>query len=161
MFCNNADVRRCSYFEPGLPVLCLEVCFAVCWQFPVPAGWHPMKSYEAKWKRWESVWYAILSDHALEANGDRLVIEFLRILEESATSWLDIRECYWSTLGWSRKKEASARDSWITKLRRQRQRERQNSNRFNKQNNNSARASRFIVYFFAVPAELQREMTKF
>ena len=117
--------------------------------------------YEAKWKRWESVWYAILSDHALEANGDRLVIEFLRILEESATSWLDIRECYWSTLGWSRKKEASARDSLITKLRRQRQRERQNSNRFNKQNNNSARASRFIVYFFAVPAELQREMTKF
>ena len=49
--------------------------------------------YEAKWKRWESVWYAILSDHALEANGDKLVIEFLRILEESATSWLDIREC--------------------------------------------------------------------
>ena len=59
--------------------------------------------YEAKWKRWESVWYAILSDHALEGNGDKLVIEFLRILEESATSWLDIRECYWCTLGWSRK----------------------------------------------------------
>ena len=34
-------------------------------------------------------------------------------------------------------------------------------NRFNEQNNNSARASRFFVQFFAVPAQLRREMTKF
>ena len=35
------------------------------------------------------------------------------------------------------------------------------SNRFNEQNNSSARASRFFVHFFAVPAQLRREMTKF
>ena len=35
------------------------------------------------------------------------------------------------------------------------------NNRFNEQNNNSARASRFFVRFFAVPAQLRREMTKF
>ena len=35
------------------------------------------------------------------------------------------------------------------------------SNRFNEQNNNSALASRFFVYFFAVPAQLRREMAKF
>ena len=34
-----------------------------------------------------------------------------------------------------------------------RQRERQKSNRFNEQNNHSACASRFIVHFFAVPAQ--------
>ena len=49
----------------------------------------------------------------------------------------------------------------LTKPRRRRQRERQNSNTFNEQNYNSGRASRFFVYFFAVPAKLQREMTKF
>ena len=49
----------------------------------------------------------------------------------------------------------------LTKLRRRRQRERQKSNGFNEQNNNSARASRFFVHFFAVPAQLRREMTKF
>ena len=49
----------------------------------------------------------------------------------------------------------------LTKLRRRRQRQPQNSNTFNEQNDNSARASRFFVYFFAVPANLQREMTKF
>ena len=38
----------------------------------------------------------------------------------------------------------------LTKLRRIR--ERQKSNGFNEQNNNSARASRFFVHFFAVPA---------
>ena len=48
-----------------------------------------------------------------------------------------------------------------TKLRRQRERERQKSNRFNVQNNNFARASRFFVHFFAVLARLRREMTKF
>ena len=42
-----------------------------------------------------------------------------------------------------------------------RQGERQTSNRFNKQNNNSTRASRFFVHFFAVLAQLRREMTKF
>ena len=35
------------------------------------------------------------------------------------------------------------------------------NNRFSKQNNNSARASRFFVHFFAVSAQLRREMTKF
>ena len=49
----------------------------------------------------------------------------------------------------------------LTKLRRRRQRERQKSNRFNEKNNNSARSSRFFVHFFAVPAQLRREMTKF
>ena len=33
------------------------------------------------------------------------------------------------------------------------------NNRFNEQNNNSARASRFFVHFFAVPAQQRREMT--
>ena len=32
---------------------------------------------------------------------------------------------------------------------------------FNEQNNNSARASRFFVYSFPVPAQLRREITKF
>ena len=36
--------------------------------------------------------------------------------------------------------------------RRRRQRERQKSNRLKRQNNNSARASRFFVHFFAVTA---------
>ena len=49
----------------------------------------------------------------------------------------------------------------LTKLRRQRQGERQKSNRFSEQNNNSARASRFVVHFFTVPEQLRREMTKF
>ena len=52
----------------------------------------------------------------------------------------------------------------LTKLRRRWQRERQKeeSNRFNEQNNNSARASPFFCTFlFAVPAQLGREMTKF
>ena len=35
------------------------------------------------------------------------------------------------------------------------------NNRFNEQNNNSARASRFFVQFFAFTAQLRREMTKF
>ena len=35
------------------------------------------------------------------------------------------------------------------------------SNRFNQQKNNNSRASRFFVHFFAVPAQLRREMTKF
>ena len=55
--------------------------------------------------------------------------------------------------------EVPTRD--LTKLRRRRQRERQKSNRFNEQNNNSARASRLFVHFFAVPAQLRREMTNF
>ena len=38
------------------------------------------------------------------------------------------------------------------KLRRRWQRERQKSSRFNEQNNNSARASRFFVHFSVVPA---------
>ena len=47
----------------------------------------------------------------------------------------------------------------LTKLRRQG--ERQKSLRFNEQNDNSARASRFFVHFFDVPSQLRREMTKF
>ena len=35
------------------------------------------------------------------------------------------------------------------------------SSKFNEQNSNSTRTSRFFVHFFAVPAKLQREMTKF
>ena len=42
----------------------------------------------------------------------------------------------------------------LTELRWRRQGERQKSNRFNEQNNNSARASRFFVHFFAVPAQI-------
>ena len=53
----------------------------------------------------------------------------------------------------------------LTKLRRrrrrQRQRERQKINRFNEQFNNPAHELRFIVNFFAVSAQLAREMTKF
>ena len=41
--------------------------------------------------------------------------------------------------------------------RRGRQRERQKNERFNKQNNNFARASRFFVHFFPVFARLRRE----
>ena len=41
--------------------------------------------------------------------------------------------------------------------RRRRQQERQKSNWLNKQNNNSARASRFFVHFFTVTARLRRE----
>ena len=40
---------------------------------------------------------------------------------------------------------------------RRRQRELHKSNRFNNQNNNFARASRFFVHFFAVTARLRRE----
>ena len=47
----------------------------------------------------------------------------------------------------------------LTKLRRRLQGERQKNNRFNEQNNNSARASPFLVHFFAVPAQQRREMT--
>ena len=41
--------------------------------------------------------------------------------------------------------------------RRRRQRERQNSSRFIKQNNKFARASHFFVHFFAVCARIRRE----
>ena len=46
----------------------------------------------------------------------------------------------------------------LTKLRRRLQGERQKSNRFNEQNSNSARALRFFVHFFTVPAQLRREI---
>ena len=49
----------------------------------------------------------------------------------------------------------------LTKLRRRRQWERLKRNRFYEQNNNSARASRFFVNFFAVSEQLRSEMTKF
>ena len=45
----------------------------------------------------------------------------------------------------------------FTIQRRGRQRERQKNNRFNKQNNNFARASHFFVHFFPVFARLRRE----
>ena len=41
--------------------------------------------------------------------------------------------------------------------RRRRQRDRQKSNKLNRQNNNNARAWRFFVHFFAVTARLRRE----
>ena len=49
----------------------------------------------------------------------------------------------------------------LTKLRRRRQWERLKHNRFYEQNNNSARASRFFVNFFAVSEQLRSEMTRF
>ena len=52
-------------------------------------------------------------------------------------------------------------NSDLTKLRRRRQEERQKSDSFNEQKHNCARASRFFVHFFAVPAQLRREMIKF
>ena len=50
-------------------------------------------------------------------------------------------------------------DRDLRKLQRRQQAERQKSNRFNKQNDNSARVSRFFVQFFAVSAQLQCEVT--
>ena len=41
--------------------------------------------------------------------------------------------------------------------RQRQQREGQKSNRLNRQNNNSARASRFFVHFFVVTARLRRD----
>ena len=53
----------------------------------------------------------------------------------------------------------------LTKLRQRRQRERKKKtkkkNRFNEQNNNFARVSRFFVHFFVIPAQLRREMANF
>ena len=49
----------------------------------------------------------------------------------------------------------------LTKLRRRRQGERQKNNGFNKKNNKPARVSRRFVHFFAVPAQLRHERTKF
>ena len=46
----------------------------------------------------------------------------------------------------------------LTKLLQRRQGERQKSNRFNEQNSNSARALRFFVHFFTVPAQLRRKI---
>ena len=47
--------------------------------------------------------------------------------------------------------DVASKNRDLTKLRRRRQGERQKTNRFNEQNNKSARASRFFVHFFAVP----------
>ena len=49
------------------------------------------------------------------------------------------------------------RELKIRRRRRQRQRELHKSNRFNDQNNNFARASRFFVHFFADTVRLRRE----
>ena len=50
----------------------------------------------------------------------------------------------------------------VTKtVRRRRQRERRKSNRFDNQNNNFARASRFFVHFLAVVARLRLETSRF
>ena len=35
------------------------------------------------------------------------------------------------------------------------------NNRFNEQNNNFARVSRFFVHFFVIPAQLRREIANF
>ena len=48
----------------------------------------------------------------------------------------------------------------LTKLQRRWLREPKKSNRFNEQNNNLARASRFFVHFFTVPSQLRRKMAK-
>ena len=48
----------------------------------------------------------------------------------------------------------------LTKLRRRQQRQRQKATVLVSKKNNSARASRFFVHSFAVPARLPREMTK-
>ena len=49
----------------------------------------------------------------------------------------------------------------LTKPRRRRQWEGQESNRLNEQNNNSAHVSHFFVHFFAFNEQPRREMTKF
>ena len=49
----------------------------------------------------------------------------------------------------------------LMKLRWRQQWERQKNNRFNEENNNFALASRFLVHFFATPAQLRHEMAKF
>ena len=49
----------------------------------------------------------------------------------------------------------------LTKPRQRRERERQKAIGLNEQNNNLARASRFLVRFFGFTAKLRREMTKF
>ena len=51
--------------------------------------------------------------------------------------------------------------TYLTKPRRRWQRERKKKNRFHEQNNNSARVSRFFVYFFVFTAQPRREITKF
>ena len=51
--------------------------------------------------------------------------------------------------------------SYLTKPRQRRERERQKAIGLNEQNNNLARASRFLVRFFGFTAKLRREMTKF
>ena len=60
-----------------------------------------------------------------------------------------------------RRRRDFARSLWMP--RRRRQGERQKSNWLNivKQKNNSARASRFLVHFFAVTARLRREISRF
>ena len=54
---------------------------------------------------------------------------------------------------------SKVRNRDLTKLRQRMQRARLKPNRCYEQNNNSARASRFFVHFFAVTAQLQHEMT--
>ena len=49
----------------------------------------------------------------------------------------------------------------LMKLRWRRQWEHQKNNRFNEENNNFVLASRFLVHFFATPAQLRHEMAKF
>ena len=49
------------------------------------------------------------------------------------------------------------RDFKIQRRRRQQERQKKKNNRFNKQNNNFARALRFFVHFFARFARLRRE----
>ena len=59
---------------------------------------------------------------------------------------------------WLHRRGGTLIDNMDLKIRqRRRQRERHKSNRFNNQNNNFARASRFFVHFFAVTARLRRE----
>ena len=72
---------------------------------------------------------------------------------------------YWAAgtaqlkISFRRLRQRGKRD--LTKLRRRRQRQLQRAIGLVSKKNNFARASRFLVHFLAVPARLQREMTKF
>ena len=72
---------------------------------------------------------------------------------------------YWAAgtaqlkISFRRLRQRGKRD--LTKLRRRRQRQLQRAIGLVSKKNNFARASRFLTHFLAVPARLQREMTKF
>ena len=84
---------------------------------------------------------------------------FISLMQTDATLLANNSQNCWELLRpFARSLTLAIRD--LTKPRRRRQRERQKSNMFNEKNNNSARALRSFVLFFAVPAQLRRKMTK-